>query len=113
MRSTKIDVRIICDHLKALKFSSTLPYVFTEHGTLMLASVLNTEIAIAASVQVVRAFVQLREMLTSHKDLAQKIQDLERKYDSKFKVVFDALKQLMARAAVKRKPIGFTVQHNK
>lgn len=79
----------------------------------MLASVLNTEIAIAASVQVVRAFVQLREMLTSHKDLAQKIQDLERKYDSKFKVVFDALKQLMARAAVKRKPIGFTVQHNK
>ena len=72
------------------------PYVFTEHGAIMAASVLNSPRAIDVSVQVVRAFVKLREMLATHKDLARKLEELERKYDAQFKVVFDAIRQLMA-----------------
>jgi len=72
-----------------------LPYVFTEHGALMLANVLNSSTAVAASIQVVRAFIRLRQMMISHTELAQKLEALEKKYDSQFKVVFDALKQLM------------------
>ena len=62
----------------------------------MLASVLNTPIAVQASVQVVRAFVRLRELLATHKDLARKLEELEKKYDAKFRVVFDAIRALMA-----------------
>jgi hypothetical protein len=62
--------------------------VFTEHGAVMLASVLNSPIAVGASIQIVRAFVQLRSMLTAHADL-------ERKYDAHFRVVFDAIRELM------------------
>jgi ORF6N domain len=83
------------------------PYVFTEHGAIMLASVLNSPIAVRASLQVVRAFVRLREMLATHKDLARKLEALERKYDSQFKVVFDAIRQLMAQPEPKEKKIGF------
>jgi len=72
-----------------------LPRVFTEHGAVMLASVLNSPIAVAASIQVVRAFVQLRGMLTAHAELARKLADLERKYDAQFRVVFDAIRELM------------------
>lgn len=74
----------------------TLPYVFTEHGAVMLASVLNTKQAIVASVQVVRVFVKLREILSTHKQLAQKLAELENKYDSQFKKVFAALRELMS-----------------
>jgi len=74
----------------------TLPYVFTEHGAVMLASVLNTKQAIVASVQVVRVFVKLREILSTHKQLAQKLAELENKYDSQFKEVFVALRELMS-----------------
>jgi hypothetical protein len=62
----KADVITDCDHLRRLRFSPSLPYAFSEHGVIMLASVLNTPIAVQASVQVVRAFVRLREMLTTH-----------------------------------------------
>jgi hypothetical protein len=62
-----------------------LPYVFTEHGALMLASILNSETAVEASVQVVRSFVRLREMLISHSELSRKLSELEKKYDSQFK----------------------------
>jgi len=98
-----------CDHLKRLKFSPYLPYAFTEHGAVMLASVLNSEIAVKASIQVVRAFVRLREMITTHKELARKLEELEQKYDMQFKVVFDAIRQLMApMSEEKPKPrIGF------
>jgi phage regulator Rha-like protein len=73
-----------------------LPYVFTEHGVTMLASVLNSERAIQVNVAIVRAFVKLRSILESHKDLAAKLNALERKYDHQFKAVFDAIRQLMA-----------------
>lgn len=74
----------------------------------MAASVLNTPLAVAVSVQVVRAFVKLREMISTHKDLAKKLEGLEQKYDSQFKMVFDAIRQLMAPPESKKKrAIGF------
>ena len=96
-----------CDHLKKLKFSPNLPYAFTEHGAIMLATILSSPIAVQASIQVVRAFVKLREMLTAHKDLARKLDKMEKKYDSQFKVVFDAIRQLMAPSEPKSRKIGF------
>jgi len=85
----------------------TLPYVFTEHGALMAANILKSEKAVEASVYVVRAFVKLREMLAAHKDLARKLEALEKKYDSQFKVVFDAIRYLMSAPQPKEKKIGF------
>ena len=73
-----------------------MPYAFTEHGALMLANVLNSERAAQTSVQVVRAFVRLRQMLASNAELARKLAALENKYDAQFKVVFDAIRQLMS-----------------
>jgi len=71
-----------------------LPYVFTEHGALMLASVLTSTIAVDVSIQIVRAFVRLRELITSHKELARKLAALEHEYDERFKVIFDVLNEL-------------------
>jgi hypothetical protein len=84
-----------------------LPYAFTEHGALMAANVLNSQRAVQASVQVVRAFIQLRQMLASSVDLARKLEKLESKYDRQFKIVFDAIRQLMVPPSAKTKPIGF------
>lgn len=91
----KAEVITNCDHLRPLRFSPALPYAFTEHGATMLASVLNTPIAVQASVQVVRAFVRLREVLGAHKDLARKLEEIEKKYDAQFKIVFDTIRALM------------------
>ncbi|MGH9962768.1 MAG: ORF6N domain-containing protein, partial [Pyrinomonadaceae bacterium] len=90
-----------------------LPLVFTEHGAIMAANVLNSKRAVAASVQVVRAFVRLRQILASHADLAQKLQELEKKYDAQFKVVFNAIRQLMTPPEPKRKQIGFHSKSSK
>jgi hypothetical protein len=106
----KAEVITNCDHLRPLRFSPSLPHAFTEHGAIMLASVLNAPTAIRASVQVVRAFVRLREMLATHKDLARKLEDLETKYDTQFKVVFDAIRALMAPPEKTRRSIGFKVE---
>jgi len=84
-----------------------LPYAFTEHGSIMAANVLHSERAVQASVQVVRAFVRLRQMLTSNTELARKLKELEGKYDRQFKVVFDAIRHLMSPPVVPRKQIGF------
>jgi phage regulator Rha-like protein len=73
-----------------------LPLVFTEHGAIMAANVLSSKRAVQASVQVVRAFVRLRQILASNAELASKLTELERKYDRQFKFVFDAIRQLMA-----------------
>ena len=83
------------------------PYAFTEHGAIMAANVLNSERAVQASVQVVRAFIKLREMLASNVELARKLDQLEKKYDRQFKIVFDAIRQLMAPSSPKTKQIGF------
>lgn len=103
----KVEVIANCDHLLKLKFSATRPYAFTEHGALMLASVLNSATAVAASIQIVRAFVRLREAIGAHRDLARKLDILERKYDGQFQAVFEALRQLMAPPPEKRRKIGF------
>jgi len=84
----KQEVVAFCDHLSKLKFSPTNPYAFTEHGALMLASVLNSSLAIETSVLIVRAFVKLREILSTHNGLAKKIEELETRYDKQFKIVF-------------------------
>ena len=84
-----------------------LPYVFTEHGAVMLANVLRSRVAVEASIQVVRAFVQLRELALTHAELGRRLDELERKYDAQFKVVFQAIRELMAPPAPSRKRIGF------
>ena len=89
-----------------------LPYAFTEHGALMLANVLNSERATQTSVMVVRAFVKLRQMLASNAELARKLETLEKKYDAQFKVVFDAIRQLMSPPAKPKREIGFHVKYD-
>ena len=84
-----------------------LPYAFTEHGAIMAANVLNSTQAIQMSVAVVRAFVRLRRMALSVEGLARKVAELEKKYDASFRVVFDAVRQLMNPPQPLRKPIGF------
>jgi hypothetical protein len=110
--SEKNEVVTNCDHLARLKFSPYLPYAFTEHGALMLANVLNSERAARTSVQVVRAFVKLRQMLSSNAERARKLAALEQKYDTQFKVVFDAIRQLMSPPAKPKREIGFYVKHD-
>lgn len=87
-----------------------LPYVFTEHGAIMLASVLNTIIAVRASIQVVRVFVHLREILSTHKELAYKLNELERKiekHDDEIRSIFEAIRQLMTPPEKTKRQIGF------
>jgi len=83
------------------------PYAFTEQGVAMLSSVLRSPRAIHVNIEIMRAFVRLRKMIASHAELARRLDDLEKKYDSQFKVVFDAIRQLMAPPEPKRRPIGF------
>jgi hypothetical protein len=109
----KTEVVAKCDHLARIKFSPYLPYAFTEHGALMLANVLNSEKAVQASVHVVRAFVRLRKMLVANPELARKLEALERKYDAQFRVLFEAIRELMAPPEEKRKEIGFRVQRER
>jgi hypothetical protein len=103
----KTEVIAKCDHLRQLRFSRTLPFAFTEHGALMLASVLNSAVATRASIEIVRVFIRLREAMASHRDLATKLDALERKCDRRFKVVFDAVRGLMAPPRRSRRKIGF------
>jgi phage regulator Rha-like protein len=88
------------------------PYAFTEHGALMLANVLNSERAAQTSVQVVRVFVRLRQMLASNAELSRKLAALENKYDAQFKVVFDAIRQLMSPPVRPKREIGFHVKYD-
>ena len=85
-----------------------LPYAFTEQGVAMLSSVLRSKRAVLVNVEIVRAFVRLREMLSSNADLARKLAVLEGKYDRQFRVVFDAIRQLMSPTTTAARPIGFT-----
>jgi hypothetical protein len=87
------------------------PYAFTEQGVAMLSSVLRSKRAIDVNVEIMRAFVRLRQMLSTHAELARKLDAMERKYDSQFKIVFDAIRQLMIPPDAKpKKQIGFHVK---
>jgi hypothetical protein len=103
----KKEVVTNCDHLRSLKYAAALPYAFTEQGVAMLSGVLRSKRAVQVNIEIMRAFVRLRQMVASHSELAKRLDSLEKRYDSKFKVVFDAIRQLMAPDGRKRRPIGF------
>jgi len=106
----KSEVVANCDHLERLKYSPRLPYAFTEHGALMAATVLNTSRAVDVSVYVVRAFVRLRDILASNKELAAKLIELEQRvsgHDDTIGELIDAIRQLMAPEPGKKRSIGF------
>ena len=109
-KEEKAEVVTICDHLSNLRFSPMLPYAFTEHGILMLSSVLHSKRAIQVNIAIMRAFVKLREMLSAHTEFRQKLAELERKLESHgghIRSLFDAIRQLMAPPKPKPRRIGF------
>ena len=90
-----------------------MPYVFTEQGVAMLSSVLNSERAVQINIEIMRAFVRLRQMVLSHKDLARKLDSLERKFESHdmhIRSLFGAIRQLMTPPEPKKRKIGFLVK---
>jgi hypothetical protein len=89
------------------------PYAFTEQGVAMLSTVLNSPRAIAVNIEIMRAFVRLRLILASNKELARRLDQLEAKTDAKFKAVFEAIRQLMTPPEPKRRPIGFLTPKEK
>jgi hypothetical protein len=90
-----------------------LPYAFTEQGIAMLSSVLRSPRAIRVNIEIMRAFVKLRQILASNAELAHKLDELEKKYDKQFKIVFDAIRQLMSPPPGKAKAIGFRASARK
>jgi hypothetical protein len=90
-----------------------LPYAFTEQGVAMLSSVLRSERTVQVNIAIMRAFVRLRAILSSHEELARKLDEMEKKYDTQFKVVFDAIRQMMAPAEKGRPRIGFQTERAK
>jgi len=89
------------------QYSKYLPYAFTEQGVAMLSSVLRSQRAVQVNIEIMRAFIRLRQMLASNAELARKLDALEKKYDAQFKDVFEAIRQLMAPPEPKRRAIGF------
>jgi hypothetical protein len=87
-----------------------LPRAFTEQGIAMLSSVLRSTRAVQVNIAIMRAFVRLRELMATHKDLVRKLETMEKKYDAQFKIVFDAIRQFMAAPEPKEKKIGFRVR---
>ncbi len=109
-KDEKIEVVTNCDHLTNLKFSPSLPMAFTEHGTIMVANLLNSAAAVNTSVFIVRAFVRMRESLSLNKEIAQKVAELERKvnvHDKSIKSIVGAIRQLMEPPKPKKNQIGF------
>ena len=96
--------------LKRGEHSKYLPYAFTEQGVAMLSSVLRSTRAVQVNIEIMRAFVRLRQILASNAQLARKLDALEKKYDAQFKVVFEAIRELMRPPTPKRKKIGFLVE---
>ncbi|MBI2092612.1 MAG: ORF6N domain-containing protein [Deltaproteobacteria bacterium] len=82
-----------------------LPYAFTEQGVAMLSSVLNSKRAVHVNIEIMRAFVRLREILATHKELAHKLNELESKYDDQFKIVFEAIRRLMLPQQLRRRSV--------
>jgi hypothetical protein len=89
------------------KFGGAAPYAFTEQGVAMLSSVLRSPRAILVNIEIMRAFVRLRQLMSSHKDLLRRLDQLEKKYDDQFSVVFKALRELMRPADKPKGTVGF------
>lgn len=111
--------RLTADELDSLRSQSVIlktgrgghtkypPYAFTEQGVAMLSGVLQSKRAIQVNIEIMRAFVRLRQLLSANAELASKLEALEQRYDAQFKVVFDAIRELMAPKAARSRPIGF------
>lgn len=99
-------------HRGTFKFAKSA-LAFTEHGVAMLSSVLHSSRAIQVNIQIMRTFAKLREIISTHKDLTRRLDELEKKYDAQFKVVFDAIRELMAPPEPKRRRIGFSVKEGR
>ncbi|MCX6120701.1 MAG: ORF6N domain-containing protein [Ignavibacteriales bacterium] len=98
--------------LKRGEHSKYLPFAFTEQGIAMLSGVLNSTRAVQVNITIMRAFVKLRQLLSTHKDLAVKLEELEKKYDAQFKVVFDAIRQIIYTPDKPKREIGFRVKES-
>jgi hypothetical protein len=88
-------------------FGGAKPFAFTEQGITMLSSVLNSRIAIQVNIAILRTFVKLRQLLIGHKDLAEKIERMEQKYDEQFRIIFSAIQQMLQEESKPRPKIGF------
>jgi len=112
----KAQVVAKCDHLSKLKYSTVLPSIFSGHGAIMAANVLNSEKAIEMSVFVVRAFVSLRQYVLQHRELAQRLDDLERmigSHDHRIELLVVAIRRLMSPDVIPpQRQIGFTVEES-
>ncbi len=109
LNSREVDLMVSQNAIPSRQhLGGSLPYAFTQEGVAMLSSVLRSERAVQVNIAIMRTFVQLREMLATHKDLARKLEALEKKYDRQFKIVFDAIRQLMEpEEPPKQRQIGF------
>lgn len=110
-KQEKVELITNCDRFKKLKHSSFTPYVFTEYGALMLASVLNSQVAIQTSIEIVRAFSKMRKILANHQELSKAINQIEERltsHDKNFKTIFLTLKKLILfDQDCKNKKVGF------
>lgn len=109
-KKEKNELVTICHRFETLKHSNSLPLAFTEHGVAMLASVLNSQRAIKISIGIIKTFVKLRLILSTHKVLAYKLNELERKienHDEEIKIIFEAIRQMMLVPENPKRPIGF------
>lgn len=109
-KKEKEEVVAICDHLGKLVFSPVLPLTFTEPGVAMLSSVLNSDRAIRVNIQIIRTFIKLREFISTHKELAHKLNQLENKvekHDGEIQSIFQAIRQIMAEPVKPGRKVGF------
>jgi hypothetical protein len=116
MKNEKNELVTNCDRFKTLKHSSALPKAFTEQGVAMLSSVLNSDRAVEVNIAIMRAFVHLRRMVSSHADLARRLEELEQRFedhDEKIEAIFEAIRQLMTPPDRPKKKIGFEVKEPK
>ena len=112
----KNELVTFCHWFNTKKHSSTLPYAFTEHGVAMLASVLKSERAVKISIVIVKTFVKLREIISTHKELSHKLDQLDKKiekHDEEIRTIFEAIRQLMIPPEPKRRKIGFKRENEK
>jgi len=106
----KNELVTICDRFKTMKHSTSCPLAFTEQGVAMLSGTLRSPRAIEVNIAIMRTFVKMRQMLESSEELSRKLAELESKYDEQFRLVFDAIRELMIPPEPKSKPIGFHVR---
>lgn len=106
-KSEKKELVTNCDRFRNLKHSASLPYAFTEQGVAMMSSVLNSERAILVNIQIMRAFANIRRIALTYTGLKRKIDEMEKKYDAQFGIVFDAIRQLIEPPEKPKRRIGF------